>query len=159
MQFSTGDTHFVEPETMSRTIDTFNEQLQEEGHFSRAQTYEDNERNYVSDVQSGDYSSDYRKIQIAQAIERIQSKICHFKPSRDGQVLAPGEESQGMMVDGAPSGSESYRDYYFQEMQKRVSRNAPMEDEEYVENPSKIAETCEHGGHSMRRRHRSSGRR
>lgn len=156
MQFSTGDTHFVDPEEMSRTIDTFNEQLQEEGHFSRAQTYEDNERNYVSDVQSGDYSSDYRKIQIAQAIERIQSKICHFKPSQDGQVLAPGEESQGMMVDGAPSGSDSYRDYYFQEMQKRVSRNVPKEDEEYV---PKMPETRDHGSHSMRRRHRSSGRR
>ena len=156
MQFTTGNTHFVEPETISKNIDSFNEQLQEEGHFSRASSYEDNEKSYVNDVQSGDYSSDYRRIQIAQAIERIQSKICHFKPSQDGRISAPGEDMQEMALETAPSGSDSYRDYYFQEMQKRVARNTHMEQPQ--EEAVKMPENDHNLGHSTRRRHRSGTR-
>ena len=50
MQFSSGDTHFVEPETVSRNIEAFNDQLQEDGHVSHARSYEDNEQNYINDV-------------------------------------------------------------------------------------------------------------
>ncbi len=131
MQYLTGDSHYVDPAVMAQTIDAFNEQIRESGYDGYEDNYAQREASYVEDVQSGDYTSDYKRIQIANAIERINAKIAHMKPSVDGRVLAPGEDAQGMALDTAPSGSESYREYYIKEMAKRVGRE-PSEEEEPI---------------------------
>lgn len=146
MQYVTGDSHYIEPAAMAQSIEDFNERLMEEGYTRNHDDYEQCERDYINDVQSGDYNSDYKRIQIDNAIKRINAQIAHMKPSVDGRVLAPGEESQGMSMDTAPSGSESYRDYYIREMAKRVHKDADPE-------PPREQER------SMRRRHRTSARR
>lgn len=152
MQYVTGDSRFVDPATMAQSIDEFNERLIEEGHSQGYNDYEQCERDYINDVQSGDYNSDYKRIQIDNAIKRINAQIAHMKPSADGRVMAPGEESQGMAMDTAPSGSESYRDYYIKEMAKRV-RHADNGYEEDCPEPPREQER------SMRRRHRTSVKR
>ena len=131
MQYLTGDSHYVDPAVMAQTIDAFNEQIRESGYDGYEDDYAQRESSYVEDVQSGDYTSDYKRIQIANAIERINAKIAHMKPSIDGRVLAPGEDAQGMAMDTAPSGSEEYREYYIKEMAKRVAKE-PSEDEEPI---------------------------
>lgn len=146
MQYVTGDSHYIEPEAMAQSIEDFNERLMEEGYTQSHGDYEQCERDYINDVQSGDYNSDYKRIQIDNAIKRINAQIAHMKPSVDGRVLAPGEEAQGMSMDTAPSGSESYRDYYIREMAKRVHKDADPE-------PPREQER------SMRRRHRTSVKR
>ena len=146
MQYVTGDSHYIESSSVAQNIDEFNERLMDEGHSSRYDDYEQCERDYVNDVQSGDYSSDYKRIQIDNAIKRINAQIAHMKPSVDGRVLAPGEEAQGMSMDTAPSGSDSYRDYYIKEMAKRVHKEEDFE-------PPREQER------SMRRRHRTSVKR
>lgn len=122
MQYTSGDSHYIETSSVARDIDAFNEQIRESGYMGSERNYEEREADYIGDVQAGNYTSDYKRIQIANAIERINSKIAHMKPSIDGRVMAPGEEAQGMAMDMAPSGSESYRNYYIQEMAKRVAR-------------------------------------
>ena len=146
MQYVTGDSHYIEPEAMAQSIEDFNERLMEEGYTQSHGDYEQCERDYINDVQSGDYNSDYKRIQIDNAIKRINAQIAHMKPSVDGRVLAPCEEAQGMSMDTAPSGSESYRDYYIREMAKRVHKDADPE-------PPREQER------SMRRRHRTSVKR
>jgi hypothetical protein len=146
MQYVTGDSHYIEPAAMAQSIEDFNERLMEEGYTQNYDDYEQYERDYINDVQSGDYNSDYKRIQIDNAIKRINAQIAHMKPSADGRVLAPGEEAQGMSMDTAPSGSESYRDYYIREMAKRVHKDADPE-------PPREQER------SMRRRHRTSVKR
>ena len=146
MQYVTGDSHYIEPEAMAQSIEDFNERLMEEGYTQSHGDYEQCERDYINDVQSGDYNSVYKRIQIDNAIKRINAQIAHMKPSVDGRVLAPGEEAQGMSMDTAPSGSESYRDYYIREMAKRVHKDADPE-------PPREQER------SMRRRHRTSVKR
>ena len=131
MQYVTGDSHYVDPAVMAQNIEAFNEQVREGGYEGYEDDYAQREASYVGDVQSGDYTSDYKRIQIANAIERINAKIAHMKPSVDGRVLAPGEDAQGMAMDMAPSGSESYREYYIKEMVKRVVKE-PSSDEEPV---------------------------
>lgn len=128
MQYLTGVSHYVEPAAMAQTIDAFNEQVRESGYDGHEDDYSQRESSYIEDVQSGDYTSDYKRIQIANAIERINAKIAHMKPSADGRVLAPGEDAQGMAMDTAPSGSEEYREYYIKEMVKRVAKE-PAEEE------------------------------
>ena len=142
MQYVTGDSHYIESSTVAQNIEEFNERLMDEGYSSNCRDYEQRERDYVNDVQSGDYNSDYKRIQIDNAIKRINAQIAHMKPSVDGRVLAPGEEAQGMCLDTAPSGSDSYRDYYIKEMAKRVHKEADFE-------PPREQES------SMRRRHRT----
>ena len=146
MQYVTGDSHYIESSTVAQNIEEFNERLMDEGYSSNCNDYEQRERDYVNDVQSGDYNSDYKRIQIDNAIKRINAQIAHMKPSVDGRVLAPGEEAQGMSMDTAPSGSESYRDYYIKEMAKRVHKDADPE-------PPREQER------SMRRRHRTGVKR
>jgi hypothetical protein len=143
MLYVTGDSHYVESSMVAQNIDEFNERLMEEGYDQTATGYEQRERNYVKDVQSGDYNSDYKRIQIDNAIKRINAQIAHMKPSSDGRVLAPGEEAQGMSMDTAPSGSDSYREFYMKEMSKRVNKD-PM--------PEPPVENVCH----KRRRHRSA---
>ena len=132
MQYVTGDSHYVDPAMIAQNIEAFNEQVRESGYDGYEDDYSQREASYVGDVQSGDYTSDYKRIQIANAIERINAKIAHMKPSADGRVLAPGEEAQGMSMDTAPSGSDSYREYYIKEMAKRVVQE-PEEDEHQPE--------------------------
>ena len=141
-----GDSHYIETSQVAQSIEAFNAQLREEGHDSRTSQYEQRENSYVGDIQSGDYTSDYKRIQIDNAIKRINAQIAHMKPSVDGRVLAPGEEAQGMSMDTAPSGSDSYRDYYIKEMAKRVHKEEDFE-------PPREQER------SMRRRHRTSVKR
>lgn len=129
MQYVTGDSHYVDPSVMAQNIDAFNEQIREGGYDGYEDDYAQREASYVGDVQSGDYTSDYKRIQIANAIERINAKIAHMKPSVDGRVLAPGEEAQGFTMDTAPSGSDSYREYYIKEMAKRVVKEPEEADE------------------------------
>lgn len=142
MQYTTGDSHYVETSSVARDIDAFNEQIRESGYTGSERDYEEREADYIGDVQAGNYTSDYKRIQIANAIERINSKIAHMKPSVDGRVMAPGEEAQGMAMDMAPSGSESYRNYYIQEMAKRVTRGE-QEDSIY-DDPSNMYPPEEH---------------
>lgn len=146
MQYVTGDSHYIESSTVAQTIEEFNERLMDEGYSSNCNDYEQRERDYVNDVQSGDYNSDYKRIQIDNAIKRINAQIAHMKPSVDGRVLAPGEEAQGMSLDTAPSGSDSYRDYYIKEMAKRVHKEEDFEPQREQER-------------SMRRRHRTGVKR
>ena len=129
MQYVTGDSHYVDPSVMAQNIEAFNDQVRENGYDGYEDDYAQREANYVGDVQSGDYTSDYKRIQIANAIERINAKIAHMKPSVDGRVLAPGEEVQEFTMDTAPSGSESYREYYIKEMAKRVVKEVEEVDE------------------------------
>lgn len=133
MQFVAGDSRYVDPSVMAQNIEAFNEQVRDSGYEGYEDDYSQREASYVGDVQSGDYTSDYKRIQIANAIERINAKIAHMKPSADGRVLAPGEEAQGMSMDTAPSGSDSYREYYIKEMSKRVIKDPPEEDEQQPE--------------------------
>jgi hypothetical protein len=128
MQYVTGDSHYVDPSVIAHNIEAFNEQVRECGYDGYEDDYSQREANYVGDVQSGDYTSDYKRIQIANAIERINAKIAYMKPSADGRVLAPGEEAQGFTVDTAPSGSDAYREYYIKEMSKRVIKEAEVVD-------------------------------
>jgi hypothetical protein len=143
MLYVTGDSHYIESSMVAQNIDEFNERLMEEGYDQTATGYEQRERSYVKDVQSGDYNSDYKRIQIDNAIKRINAQIAHMKPSSDGRVLAPGEEAQGMSMDTAPSGSDSYREFYMKEMSKRVNKD-PMPE-------SPVENVCH-----KRRRHRSA---
>ena len=155
MQYTSGDSHFIETSSVARSIDAFNEQVRETGCVNGADEYVSREMDYIEDVQRGDYSSDYKRIQIANAIERINAKIAHMKPSIDGRVCAPGEDALGMSVDAAPSGSEEYRDYYIREMAKRVNKeevDGYADQYEAHEPPKRTQERC------MRRRHRSSNR-
>lgn len=155
MQYTNGDSHFIEASSVARSIDAFNEQVRETGYVNGADEYVSKEMDYIEDVQRGDYSSDYKRIQIANAIERINAKIAHMKPSIDGRVYAPGEDATGMSMDVAPSGSDEYRDYYIREMAKRVNREEAdgSADQYDPHEPSKrTQERC------MRRRHRSSNR-
>ena len=156
MQYTTGDSHYIETASIARDIEAFNEQVREQGYMGSDRSYEDREVDYIGDVQAGNYNSDYKRIQIANAIERINAKISHMKPSIDGRVIAPGEESQGMTIDSAPSGSDDYREYYIKEMARRVAREEPA-------GSFSIQEPCEpdsnrFGERSMRRRHRRSNR-
>lgn len=127
MQYVTGDSHYIESSTIAQNIDEFNERLMEEGYNQTACDYEQREMSYVNDVQSGDYNSDYKRIQIDNAIKRINAQIAHMKPSTDGRVMAPGEEARGMTMDTAPSGSDSYREFYMKEMSKRVYKEEQPE--------------------------------
>ena len=157
MQYTTGDSHYIETTSVAREIEAFNEQVRERGYRDSEQSYEDKEVDYIGDVQAGNYESDYKRIQIANAIERINAKISHMKPSVDGRVLAPGEDAQGMSIDSAPSGSDDYRDYYIREMAKRVARGEPSEDPVYQESiegyPSESG-SRRGSERSIRRRHR-----
>lgn len=133
MQYITGDSRYVDPSVMAQNIESFNEQVREGGYSGYEDDYSQREASYVGDVQSGDYTSDYKRIQIANAIERINAKIAHMKPSVDGRVLAPGEEAQEFAMDTAPSGSDSYREYYIKGMSKRVIRDEVEEPPEPVQ--------------------------
>lgn len=158
MQYTVGDSHFVDPATIARSIEAFNEQIRETGYINDADEYVSKEMDYIEDVQNGDYNSDYKRIQIANAIERINAKISHMKPSIDGRIVAPEEEGHGMTIDGSPSGSDSYREYYIREMAKRVNR----EEDECYTNTDAAYEDSTHvrrsHERSIRRRHRPSNR-
>lgn len=130
MQYSIGDSHYIETSQIAQNIEAFNAQLREEGHDNRASQYEQRESNYVGDIQSGDYTSDYKRIQIDNAIKRINKQISHMKLSSDGRVYAPDEDAAGMAMDMAPSGSDSYRTYYIKEMARRVIGDDSGDEEE-----------------------------
>jgi hypothetical protein len=144
-----GDSHYIETSQVAQSIEAFNAQLREEGHDSRTSQYEQRENSYVGDIQSGDYTSDYKRIQIDNAIKRINKQISHMKPSSDGRVYAPDEDASGMAMDMAPSGSESYRSYYIKEMARRVigddpgDDDTPYQDQEMIHSRTTLTEPSE----------------
>lgn len=110
----------VQISDMEDKIDEFNQQLQNEELSEQYSSYDESRNKYISDINNGNYESNYRRIQLENALERIKRELEHLNRNT-GQLSVNSNSDENTVADiYSINGGDDYKNYYISEQTRKA---------------------------------------